>query len=116
MAPNGTAEPREVAADFWSKLHQDYPEFRGHVLIANFEVSKDWSSWERHPEGDEYVYLLSGAVTMVLDTDAGEQAIPLSSPGQFALIPRGTWHTARAQEPGRMLFVTPGHGTEHRAN
>lgn len=49
-----------------------------------------------------------------IEQDDGEQAIPLSEPGAYAIAPRGLWHTAKVSEPSRLLFITPGEGTEHR--
>ena len=61
------------------------------------------------------VVLLSGDVTLVCETDHGEAPTRLSAPGDFVVVPRGVWHTARvAAGPAMMLFITPGEGTEHR--
>ena len=30
------------------------------------------------------------------------------------VVPKGTWHTARTSVPTKMLFVTPGQGTENK--
>jgi hypothetical protein len=32
------------------------------------------------------------------------------------VVPRNTWHTARVSGTTRMLFITPGEGTEIRAD
>jgi hypothetical protein len=44
----------------------------------------------------------------------GERAIELREPDEFAIVPRGTWHTAKIAVATKMLFVTPGAGTEHK--
>jgi len=44
-----------------------------------------------------------------------DECIPLSDPGSYVVIPAGIWHTARTSVATRMLFVTPGEGTENRA-
>ena len=36
------------------------------------------------------------------------------APGDYVIVPRGTRHTARIRKPARMLFITPGEGTETR--
>jgi oxalate decarboxylase/phosphoglucose isomerase-like protein (cupin superfamily) len=70
---------------------------------------------ERHPAGEELVMLLSGAATLVLEDESGqEQSVHLSDPGSYVLVPRNVWHTARTSVPTTMLFLTPGAGTEHR--
>ena len=54
-------------------------------------------------------------VAFVLEREGGRhETVELSRPGSFVLVPRGTWHTARTDEPTRMLSVTDGEGTTHR--
>jgi quercetin dioxygenase-like cupin family protein len=85
-------------------------------MVMQFEFAEDWSTWERHPAGEELVVLISGKAELILEQDGGEEhATTLARPGEFVLVPRGVWHTARVQERCAMLFVTPGEGTENRA-
>lgn len=72
-----------------------------------------WTSWERHPAGDELVVVLSGRSDLIQEVDGEERRLELC-PGQAAINPRGVWHTADVHEPGEALFITPGRGTEHR--
>ena len=46
-----------------------------------------------HPAGEEVVYLLSGAIDLVLDGADGERIVPLRD-GEAYIVPRGTWHRA----------------------
>lgn len=59
--------------------------------------------------------LLSGATTLVLDTEDGNRSVTLTQPGSYVIVPRGVWHTARIADHARMLFVTPGEGTQNRS-
>ena len=45
--------------------------------------------------------------------DGAEVRIPMTG-GQAVVNPKGVWHTADVQEPGRVLYIKPGLGTEHR--
>jgi len=45
----------------------------------------------------------------------GKRVARLAKPGDYVVVPRGTWHTAHVSVPTRMLFVTPGEGTENKA-
>jgi len=108
------ADVMPVTETFWSDLDAKYGDFAGHSLIASFSCDDDWPTWEIHPEGDEFVCLLSGDADMILDADDGEQRIQLNTPGSFVIVPKGTWHTAKVHAPTTMLFVTPGQGTENR--
>jgi mannose-6-phosphate isomerase-like protein (cupin superfamily) len=99
--------------DFYTALPRNFDGFANHALIADYAFGSDWTHWERHPNGDEFVYLLSGMITIVLWEGGREVTATLSTFGEHLIIPRGAWHTARAAEPSRALFVTPGEGTEH---
>ncbi len=65
-----------------------------------------------HPAGDELLVLLSGAIDVVLETDAGNRVVELTE-GTSCLVPRGTWHR-QIRTPGRELAITYGKGTQHR--
>ena len=71
--------------------------------------------WEMHPKGDETIILLSGNAVFEYQQDGETQALTLSEPGQYVVIPMGAWHTAKTNTPTRAIFVTPGEGTEHAA-
>ncbi len=101
------------AAQFWSGM-ADSGQFDAGWLITEFEFSEDWANWEMHPQGDEFVYLLSGALDLHLERD-GQVTVTRLEAGAAMLVPRGLWHTAKVRAPSRMLHVTRGAGTEHRA-
>jgi quercetin dioxygenase-like cupin family protein len=98
----------------FEELGRRFKGFKGHALIATFAFDADWATWERHPAGDELVCLLSGKVTLILDRDGTRETVELQKAGEYVLVPKGTWHTARTRVPTWMLFVTPGEGTENK--
>jgi mannose-6-phosphate isomerase-like protein (cupin superfamily) len=102
----------EVGPDFWQKL-ETRRDLHGGRLVSAYRFTEDWTSWERHPAGDELVFQLSGAMDFVLDDARGERTVALR--GRAAVVvPRGVWHTARVRAPSEAIFVTRGEGTEHR--
>jgi mannose-6-phosphate isomerase-like protein (cupin superfamily) len=113
---DGRADAFAVSDSFWNELaagmHAHLDQGR---LMSAFTFSESWSTWERHPAGEELVMLLSGAATVVLEEFGQEREVRLSDPGAYVLVPQNVWHTARTDEPTTMLFLTPGAGTEHRA-
>lgn len=112
---DASIETLPVSIDFWPRLMQgELGTFHHQYLVTMYEYSEDWPSWEMHPNGDEVVFLIEGRVTFVLDRDGEAQLIELASPGAYALVPRGTWHTARTSTRYKMLFITAGEGTQHR--
>ncbi|MEO1209298.1 MAG: cupin domain-containing protein [Cyanobacteria bacterium J06638_20] len=116
MDGDGAAIPVPVSNTFFADLERQFGDFAGKRLVAHFTFDQDWDSWEMHPAGDEFVYLLSGRVELILEQNGAEDVIPLKTPGTYALVPRGIWHTARVLEPSSMLFITPGAGTQHRSH
>ena len=114
LTPSGAVERLPGGEIFWSLPQPDLDRFGHGWLITEFEFSSDWSNWEMHPEAEEFVYLLSGEALLLLEQPAGVQEVPLS--GRAAIVvPKRTWHTAKIRQPSRMLFVTMGRGTQHRA-
>jgi mannose-6-phosphate isomerase-like protein (cupin superfamily) len=101
-----------VGPDFWETLDAN-PGARG-TLVTTYESAGDWPHWEMHPKGDEVVYLLEGEVTMIFERQGRDERVPLSR-GQAVVVPKGVWHRALVALPSRMLFMTYGEGTEHRA-
>ena len=76
---------------------------------------RPWTSWEMHPAGEEVVCCRPGPH----DSPPGAaRTAPRQShelgPGDYAINPRGAWHTADADEPVVALFITAGKGTENR--
>lgn len=107
-----TLEPND--GSLYQRLDRDYDGFRGCELVSYHQFAKDWDSWEKHPYGDEIVILLSGHMTFVLEMEQGDRTVELRVAGDYVVVPRDTWHTARAHDSSCMMFVTPGEGTEHR--
>jgi mannose-6-phosphate isomerase-like protein (cupin superfamily) len=111
----GKTDAIPVSESFWEELaqgkHSGLDQGR---LMSAFTFSEPWSTWERHPAGEELVMLLSGAATVVLEEPGQERAVLLSEPGAYVLVPRNVWHTARTNVATTLLFLTPGAGTEHR--
>ena len=105
----------DVSDNFFQALDEAFDGFRNHLLVSRFNFDEAWPTWEIHPEGDELVFLLNGDTDMVLATDDGEEVTRVKTPGEYILVPKNTWHTARPHRPTSMLFLTPGEGTLNAA-
>jgi mannose-6-phosphate isomerase-like protein (cupin superfamily) len=73
---------------------------------------------EVHPDGDEFLYLVSGAMALILD-DGDERAVGVETKvllrsGDAYVVPRGVWHRLEAVEPSYLVHVTPGPNGGHR--
>jgi len=62
---------------------------------------------EMHPDGDELLYLISGAVTVTLELANGDCLVDLGA-GDAVVVPKGVWHQITMREPGRLIHITPG--------
>ena len=111
--PSFKATARPIASDFYPELTREFNGFGGRLLVSRRAFSEPSRHWERHPDGDEMVCLLSGDVDFVLWIDGAETVLRLSKPGAHVVAPTGVWHCARPHAPSRMLFVIPGAGSKH---
>ncbi len=114
VEPDHSAIPIAVSPTVFEELDQRFDHFKGRLLVSSFIFDTDWSTWELHTAGDEIVCLLAGEATLILDRDGVEDVTHLKDPGAFVIVPKGTWHTARTTVPTKMLFVTPGEGTQNK--
>jgi mannose-6-phosphate isomerase-like protein (cupin superfamily) len=112
LRPDESAVTMEGGDAFWAGIAQRTDLDRGR-LMGKSGQSKDWDHWERHPAGEEILTLLSGELELVLDRPAGEQRMVLKA-GETFVMPRGIWHRGIVRQPGELMFITPGAGTEHR--
>lgn len=109
--------PLPAGPELYPQLDAQFNQFHGCVLLSEYAFSANWPSYEMHPAGDEVLYLLSGRCELLLEQQGQTQRIRFDSPGQVQVIAKGCWHSAdvTAGESCRILFFTPGEGTEHRS-
>ncbi len=106
---DGGATPMRVDGAFWARLKQHRLDGR---LAGAFRMMRN-TAWEMLPDGDALLYLLSGAVDVVLEQDGAEQILELRA-RRAAIVPRGVWHRLLVREQGDLLFFTPGPRIERR--
>jgi quercetin dioxygenase-like cupin family protein len=85
----------------------------GPWTVALSHYSGD-SNWERHPAGDEMLYVLDGGLEVTALTPAGPVRTQVDA-GQVFICPKGLWHRPRPRGVVSLLSLTPGEGTEHSA-
>lgn len=115
LGAKAVAEPEFTGMDWYDgydeRHHDDLDEGR---IVSLFRFEEPWTSWEMHPVGEEVVCCLQGHMTLHQElADGGRESHELG-PGEYAINPRGAWHTADADEPVVALFITTGKGTTHR--
>jgi mannose-6-phosphate isomerase-like protein (cupin superfamily) len=113
LGANGAAERIEVTEDFWTELREGARRLDGYLITVS-DIRKDIPHWEMHPNGDEVLYLQSGKLDILIELAGREQRVPLRPERPGVVIPAGAWHRAVVIEPGCLMFITWGEGTEHR--
>ena len=63
--------------------------------------------------GDEVVICVTGEITLIQEVAGGTASVTLRA-GDYAINPRGVWHTADTADHATAPFITAGMGTEHR--
>ncbi len=111
LGADGNGTLKEDGPNFYQELDTDFGDFSGHILFTEHGFDEPWPTWEVHPHGDEFVYLLEGDTDFILRLDGVDKVVRMSRPGDYVMVPKGAWHTARPHTATRMLFVTPGQGT-----
>jgi quercetin dioxygenase-like cupin family protein len=113
LPPNLDIGVLHVDDSYWSHASQQQELAEGRILSV-FDYDSTWSWWERHPTGDELVYVVSGEIDLHLD-DGVTTSVQRVQTGESAIVPRGAWHRAVVPVRSRVLFVTPTPArTEHR--
>jgi quercetin dioxygenase-like cupin family protein len=85
-------------------------------LVSMYSFGESWDSWEMHPAGAELVLCTAGTITLIQEHDDGLTETVTLGPGDYAVNPPGTWHTADVApgETATAVFITSGLGTQHR--
>ena len=95
--------PRSPEAERKKGLAKLAPYRDGGIFTSKFSGT---GGWERHPNGDEIVYILEGATMLRSITDEGPQEQELRA-GMMVVVPQDMWH--RFESPGgvTLMSITP---------
>jgi len=113
LRDGGGAEPLRPTPSFWSGSAGTLTDRV--VGAIDFDSSKDLHSsmQEMHPEADEVLFLVSGAIDIALQEGDAERTVALEA-GHAAIVPRGVWHRLVMRQPGRLLFINSRTGMQSR--
>lgn len=110
------ATPRLVAHDVRAGL-ADLPELTmrflaqcGNATVTLSRFSIDSPLWERHPAGDELLYVVDGTLDVTTLTAAGPEHAVVEA-GSLFVCRRGLWHWPRPRGDVSLLSLTPGAGS-----
>lgn len=80
------------------------------VGILSVESPGARDEWEMHPNQDELLYLLEGAIDVFLRPEleiSDDETTLHVLQGEACVVPKGTWHRQVVVHPCKMLFLTP---------
>ena len=83
----------------------------GGIFVGHYAGN---SEWERHPLGDEIVYVLDGATRLFLLVDGREEGHDLRA-GELLVVPRNIWHRFETPDGVKIMAVTP-QPTDHQVD
>lgn len=112
LKDGGAAVQVEAGNDFWARLPSRPELGEGRLLWTSAQV-RDSAKWEMHPQGEEIIYLLSGAIDLAVLAGEAERSVPLR-PNTACVVPRGVWHRFIVHKPASVLSITPTLGTQQR--
>jgi len=88
-------------------------DFRnGGVFVGHYA---GYSEWERHPHGDELVFVVEGVTTLILLVDGCEVPHQMEQ-GELLVVPQDTWHRFETPDGVKIMTVTPqptDHSVDH---
>lgn len=73
------------------------------------------SPWEMHPDGDEFLHLISGVVDVEVLSARSRKIVQLNA-GSAVVVPRGHWHRHIVKSPAVEIYVTPGRSLHSEAD
>lgn len=115
LGATAVPQPRFTGIDWYAAYGErhgdDGAEGR---LVSLHTFTEPWDSWEMHPAGEEVVLCVAGSLTLHREHADGTRDTVALGPGEYAVNPRGTWHTADVAGSATAVFITAGLGTEHR--
>lgn len=111
MRPHGAAEFAQLDFDRVVMGERTFvwdPGLDGIYGGEGFEEVTPDQPGERHLDSNEVLYLISGAMSVRLEGDAGTPTdVPLQ-PGEAVIVPQGIWHRLIVEEPSRYLWFGSG--------
>jgi mannose-6-phosphate isomerase-like protein (cupin superfamily) len=92
-----------TSAEAEAAFPQLAPFGRGGIYAGRFVAQ---TPWERHPRGDEFLYVLAGEVEVTVLGEAAPRPLILRAGSAF-VVPRGRWHRQHARSMVALLTATP---------
>ena len=116
LGASAVVQPEFTGSLAWyeSYVQRHHADGRDGWLVSQFSFDRPWDMWEMHPAGSEVVLCIAGHITLHQAHLDGTRGRICLGPGEYAINPPGTWHTADVQGAATTVFITAGLDTQHR--
>jgi mannose-6-phosphate isomerase-like protein (cupin superfamily) len=95
---------REAASNPRGRANFDFGQLNDYQLGMGRYIGE--SPWERHRNGDELLYVLSGEVDITLLDDEGEERDTIRT-GSFFVVPKDRWHQLDTPDGASIFYASP---------
>jgi len=114
IRPDFSATVIEGGDAFWSCTPEQLDAAHPWLMMIKYEYTRNWPAQEMHPDGDEIITVMEGAIEFILEPGPDEARIPVRA-GATIIIPAGTWHSAAVTAKAVAQHLLMGRGTRHRS-
>jgi quercetin dioxygenase-like cupin family protein len=114
LGATAVPEPEFTGADWYARYGERHADDGAEGrLVQMYSFSESWTTWEMHPAGEEAVICTAGEMTLIQELPDGLRRVTLRA-GEYAINPRGIWHTADIAGHATAVFITAGQDTQNR--
>ncbi len=112
LESSGAVSAPPVTEGFWPDIMAGRIKLDDGYLMITGDVTDDISHWENHPKSEEVLPRLSDAFDILIEgSDAPAPRLGEQQPA--FIVPRNAWHQLTVVEPGEVVFINYGRGTQH---
>lgn len=114
LGATAVPEPEFTGAEWYARYGERHADDGAEGrLVQMYSFSESWTTWEMHPAGEEAVICTAGEMTLIQELPDGLRRVTLRA-GEYAINPRGIWHTADIAGHATAVFITAGQDTQNR--
>ena len=81
------------------------------VGVVTIQPGQSPHNGEMHPDGDELLYVVSGALRVI--HDSGQAPVDIAA-GNACIVRQGEWHMVDCLKETTLMYITPGPNGEVR--
>ena len=115
--PTESIQPSTIADQLEEMEFRTLSKFDRGALGVFWSEEGGPSPWEMHPDCDELLQILEGAIGVeILPSSGGPSEHVLVEAGGMVVVPRGCWHRQTMRTRTKELYLTPGRTLHSQAD